>query len=79
MIAARKSHGRQKTLLSAAEAADRLGCTTAWIGKLVRLKRLDGFHFNGRALAITLESVEKNLVQYQKKLGKPGKGRPRKI
>ena len=65
--------------ISTDEAADRLGCSRAWVGRLVRDGVLEGFPLNGRAIAVLASSVEKNLSEYLRNVNKPRRGRPRKI
>ena len=61
------------------EAAQLLGCSRAWVGRLVRLGRLDGFALNHRAVAVSRQSVARNIAEYEKSRGVPRKGRPRSV
>jgi len=65
--------------ISTDEAASLLGCSRAWVGRLVRLGRLDGFSLNHRAIAVDKQSVARNIAEYEKSRRVPKKGRPRSV
>jgi len=65
--------------ISTDEAAERLGCSRAWVGRLVKTGVLEGFALNGRAVAVLASSVEKNFHEYNRLANKPRRGRPRRI
>jgi excisionase family DNA binding protein len=45
-------------------ASEVLGCTDAWVLRLLREGALEGFKLNGRAWAVKRTSLEKNLKEY---------------
>lgn len=55
---------QQPEYVSVPKAAEMLGCTDVWVLKLIGKGELQGFRLNGRAWAVSLASVKKNLRDY---------------
>jgi hypothetical protein len=50
--------------ISVPVAAEMLGCTDVWVIKMLRSGTLEGFRLNGRAWAVSRNSVVANLKEY---------------
>lgn len=57
----------EKDILSVPEAAERLGCSQAWVLRLLAAGELEGFRLSRKAWAVSAASVEKNYREYQER------------
>jgi excisionase family DNA binding protein len=63
--------------ISAAEAAEILGVTRTWVGKMVDDGTLVGERLHSRALLVSRKSVVENALAHAARRGKKTRGRPR--
>jgi excisionase family DNA binding protein len=56
-----------RDILSVPEAASLLGCSDAWVIKMIRSGVLEGFRLSGRAWAVSRKSVEKSIAEYEER------------
>jgi excisionase family DNA binding protein len=54
-------------ILSVPEAASLMGCSDAWVIRMIRSGALEGFKLSGRAWAVSRASVEKSVTEYEQR------------
>jgi excisionase family DNA binding protein len=54
-------------IISVPEAAKLLGCSDAWVIRMIRDGTLEGFKLSGRAWAVSRKSVAKSVEEYQQR------------
>jgi|APCry1669188879_1035177.scaffolds.fasta_scaffold02885_1 excisionase family DNA binding protein len=63
--------------ISAADAAEIMGVSRTWVGKMIDEGTLDGIRLHSRAVLVSRKSAVKNALAYAAKRGKKSRGRPR--
>jgi excisionase family DNA binding protein len=53
--------------ISVPKAAEMLGCSDVWVIRMIQRGDLEGFRLSGRAWAVSLKSVTKNIEDYLKR------------